>query len=214
MKTQVARPNVRKAALQMALGGVVGLVSTLGLSVLLPSVTDALTPSSAALLGTGLVYALMGLFVGLGVGIPKLGANILSVGDAEDLVDQRTMLSGSAVSCLALGSSMVLLALSGRGGLISASLAAGLLAASVVLSIGISIAQWRLYDELMRGISLDASAIMAGAATMVILPWATLAHLGRTGPINPLGLIAVLAISMLFGSFVAAGRRGLLLPPQ
>ena len=75
-----------------------------------------------------------------------------------------------------------------------------------------SVLQWKLYDELMRGISMEASAFMAAILFPAVSLWAVLAHLGRTGPIDPLGLIALLAGSMLLGSTMAAGRRGLVLP--
>lgn len=212
MTSKPVNSTSRKVVLQLLAGGVVGALVSLGLASLLPDLKESVEPGAAALLAIGLIFALMGLFVGLGVAIPGIGTNVLNVADREDLADQRAILTGSAVCCIALGLAMALLALSGPEGPVSGLLAFWALAGSFVLATAITAFQWRLYDELMRGVSLEASAWMAGIAFPGITLWAALAHIGKAAPIDPLGLIAAMAGSMLLGSFLVTGRRGLLVP--
>jgi hypothetical protein len=205
-------PNKRKIVLQLAAGGLFGFVSAMAVGWALPELDTPPSPGAAALIAIGLIYTIMGLFVGLGVVLPGLGARLLNVVDREDLADQRAILAGSAVSCIALGLALMLLALAGPQSEVSNVLAIGALAFAMILTTAITMLQWQRYDELMRGISLEASTFMAGIAFPVIVLWAAFAQTGLAGPIDPLGLVALLAGSMLIASFIAAGRRGLLLP--
>ncbi len=205
-------PNKRKIVLQLAAGGLFGFVSAMAVTRALPHLDQPTSPGAAALIAIGLIYAIMGLFVGLGVAFPGLGARLLNVVDRDDLADQRAILTGSAVSCISLGLALILLALAGPEGQVSNVLAIGTLAFALILTTAITVLQWRRYDELMRGISLEASAFMAGIAFPAIVLWAAFSQTGLAGPIDPLGLVAVLAGAMLVATFIAAGRRGLLLP--
>jgi hypothetical protein len=212
MKSEPVQLNVRKLVPQMLAGGVVGLLAVTVGDRLLPDLPAAAGPGAAVLFGVGAMYAVMGLFVGLGVAIPSLGARMLNVADHDDLADQRAMLTGSAVCCISLGLALMLLAYSGPESEIPSALAIGALAVALSIYVGVTVAQWRLYDELMRGLWLESSAIMAGIAFPAISLWAALAHNGLLAPIDPLGLIAGLAGSMLLATFIAVGRRGLLMP--
>lgn len=213
MSRENARPNYRKLLIQLGVGAVFGAAMGFGLSaMMLPQLESVGGAGAFALASVGMLYAVMGLFIGFGLVFPALGAKMLNVVDRDDLADQRAILTGSAVCCTALGLALLMLALSGPQGHISGVLAAGALASALILSVVVSVLQWKLYDELMRGISMEASAFMAAILFPAVSLWAVLAHLGRTGPIDPLGLIALLAGSMLLGSIMAAGRRGLLLP--
>ncbi len=211
MTMKPVKPNARKLALQLLSGGLVGSIASLGLIKALPSLLRTEEFGGVALLATGMIYALVGLFGGLGVAVPWIGTRLLNVADHEDLADQRAILAGSAVSCFALGLALMLVALAEPQGSVPGSLAIAALALSLVLATVITCLQWRLYDELMRGISLESTAVMAGIAFPVITLWATLAHVGKAAPIDPLGLIALIAGALLIGSFIAAGRRGMLM---
>jgi hypothetical protein len=213
MMSEPVRPNYRKLAIQLIAGAVVGAVAGFALSaVMVPQLENVAGPGGFALAGVGLIYAAMGLFVGLGLLFPGLGAKVLNVADRDDLSDQRAMLVGSAVSCTVLGAALLLVALSGPQGLVPGALAVSALAFALVLLAAVTVLQWRLYDELMRGVSLEASAILAGIVFPVVALWAALAHSGQAAPLDPLGLIALLSGAMLLATFIAAGRRGLLLP--
>lgn len=205
-------PTKRKLVVQMLSGGAIGLFVSLGFVWLLPDLQGPAEPGALALIGIGMIYALMGLCVGLGVAVPGIGANLLNVADREDLADQRALLAGSAVSCLALGLALILVALAEPQGPVTGNLAFGALASSLVMATAITCMQWRLYDELMRDVSLESTAVLAGIAFPVITLWATLAHIGKAAAIDPLGLIALIAGAGLIGTFVAAGRRGMLVP--
>jgi hypothetical protein len=213
MMSSTVRPNYRKLAFQLAAGAVVGAISgSVIATVFEPLLLEGTGAGAFALAGVGLLYAAMGLFVGLGLVFPGLGAKMLNVADRDDLADQRAILTGSAVSSIVFGLALIMVAFSGPQGMISGGLAISALAFGIVLMTAVTIAQWRLYDELMRGLSLQGSGYMAAILFPVLTLWAALAHNGAAPPIDPLGLIALLAGALLAGAFIAVGRRGLLLP--
>lgn len=213
MTQSTISPSQRKLILQLLAGGVVGAAASFSSHRWLePLLTKDASAGAGALMTVGLLYALMGLIVGLGLVFPAFGTRLLNVADRDDLSDQRAMLTGSAISCTALGLALAALAFTGPQGLVSGVWAVGALVFSLVVTALITIKQWRLYDELMRGISLEATAIMAGTAFPAIAVWAAVAHVGMTAPLDPLGVIALMAGSMLLGTFISAGRRGLLKP--
>ena len=86
----VGASKVRKLAMQMVAGAAVGASVTFGLLTFVgKSRFDLDDPSRVIALVTGLVFALTGLVVGLGVMAPKSGAHLLNVEDAEELREQR-----------------------------------------------------------------------------------------------------------------------------
>lgn len=213
MTCQSERQNHRKLWGQLLIGGAFGAIISLVYHLYFePLVEQGGGAGASALATIGMLYCVMGLFVGLGLVFPAMGTKLLNVEDRDDLADQRAILTGSAVCCIALGIAFLMLALSGPQGQISGVLAAGALAFALILSLVISVVQWKLYDEMTRGISMEVSAFMAAIQVPAISLWALLTHLGWAGPIDPLGLIALLAGAMLPASLLAAGRRGLLLP--
>lgn len=212
MTREPVRPNYRKLLLQLISGAVVGAVAGFAIATFAPQFDRFAGGGAIALAGVGLLYVAMGLFVGLGLVFPGLGAKVLNVADQDDLTDQRTILTGSSTGSTILGVALLLVAMSGPQGLVPGVLAVSVLGFAMVLLTAITILQWRHYDELMRGVSVEASAFMAGILFPAVSLWAVLAHIGQTAPIDPLGLVALLAGSMLLATFIAAGRRGLLLP--
>lgn len=205
---QAAR--MRKLALSMiggaALGGAVvafGLVPLLKTRLL----TD---PGAIAAAGVGLIYVLMGLIVGLGALFPGAGAKVLNVPDREELEDQRAMLLGGAFCYLAFGAALILLALAGPGGPVPASLALAGLAGSFALSCLITWLQWDKYDELSRQVSLESGSIGFLIVLPILTLWGAANHLGFVASFSPLAVIAVLALAVVLGAFIAAGRRSLL----
>lgn len=198
------------------MSGILGLgVGYAAISLLTAGAGDAfraLGLQALILAAVGLIYGLTGAIVGLGTLLPGAGARVLNVAGREDLVDQRAMLLGSAVACLAMAAALLMLALSGPQGVVSDAAALGTLGAAMVVVVAITWRQWRHYDELMRQLSWESAGIGLGLAFPLLTLWAALAHLGRAAPLDPLGLIAALAAALLLGAFMAAGRRGLLLP--
>jgi hypothetical protein len=163
-----------------------------------------------ALSGVGVIYLMMGLMVGLGTLMPGPGSKLLNVAGPDDLTDQRRVLLGSAASSLFIGAGLLALSLAGPAGLVPDGLALGTLALAFVLCVVIGLRQWSEYDELMRQMTTECGSI----AFMIALPglggWAALAHLGRAAPFTPLWVLAALMFVLLISSFIAAGRRGLL----
>jgi hypothetical protein len=206
------RPNYRKLVIQLIAGAVVGAGLGAALSLTLPELERTAGLGAFALAAVGMLYAAMGLLVWLGLVFPQLGVKVLNVADQDDLADQRAILTGSAGSCTVLGAALMLLAFSGPQGLVPGVLAVSALAFALVLLTAVTVLQWRLYDELMRGVSLEASAILAGLLVPGLSLWAGLIHIGKAAAFDPLGLIALLMGALLLATFVAAGRRGLLMP--
>src|SRR3546814_6239008 len=90
MTTEVHAPSRRKMALQALIGALAGGGGMFALMWLLDGETLHWQPSQIILAGVGLIYVLMGLFVGLGVLAPRaLGQRMLNVADAEEIVEER-----------------------------------------------------------------------------------------------------------------------------
>ena len=197
---------------RMLIGGVVGFAAMkFGLEGGLGPLLRGAVPGSAALAGFGLIYGLMGLFVGIGVAVPALGAKVLNVGGREDIEDQRAQMMGGAVSCLALGIGMILLALAKPGGAVPGAVGAAAFGFALLLTAVITLLQWRGYDELWRNMSLESAAWGGTLIAMTLLVWGALALIGRAVLPDPAGLVALVMGLQLLGTFIAIGRRGLLI---
>lgn len=208
--SETKMPKTRKLIFQLAFGGLIGgLASYFGLGVL-----DAQNMAADQLFvsGIGLLYLLMGLIVGFGLIAPKLGSNILNVEDADEIRDQRRILTGSAICMVALGAALMALPLAAPASLIS-SLAGfgGLLAALLIFAV-ISIRDWKYYDEMMMQLSRDAGNIAFCGIGGTLLIWASAASLGLIAAPTPLALVAIISGGSLLAIFIASGRRGLLIP--
>lgn len=86
-------------------------------------------PSRIAAVGAGLIYALMGLIVGIGSLMPAFGAKFLNVEDAGEIVEERKALAPGAIVSLLVGVLFLSLALAPSGdfeGAISRELAVAL----------------------------------------------------------------------------------------
>src|SRR3546814_16122315 len=99
MTTEVHAPSRRKMALQALIGALAGGGGMFALMWLLDGETLHWQPSQIILAGVGLIYVLMGLFVGLGVLAPRaLGQRMLNVADSEEIVKERAIMGSRAVS--------------------------------------------------------------------------------------------------------------------
>lgn len=208
-----AEPKVnktRKLILQIMSGGLFGgLVAYLGLGVLR---AETMAADQLIVSGIGLVYLLMGLIVGVGLIAPKLGSSMLNVEDANEINEQRRILTGSTICMVALGAALIALPLAGPNGRISAVAGFGGLAASLLILVVISIRDWRHYDEMMMQLSRDAGNIAFCSIGGVLLIWASAASVGLTSAPTPLALVATNMGGFLLSIFVASARRGLLVP--
>ncbi len=210
------RSKTRKMLIQMAIGAIAGASVTYALlAIVEKSGFDMDDPARLAGLAAGIVFALMGLIVGIGTLAPRPGAHLLNVEDADELREQRRPLSRSSLVMLLIGGAMIALALAAAGG------AAGkqtreVAAIAVVVAIvgvgGLSIASRGQQDELIQAVGTEAAAAAMYAVLTIFGVWAALAHLGYLAWIEPLGLLAVLLAVQLAAAFWVSGRRGLLRP--
>lgn len=160
--------------------------------------------------GVGLVYLITGLFILMGTALPGVGARILNVSDVEELLEQRAILNGSAVTVMALGTMLLCLAGAGPGGFVPDLLVLAAIAGALIVSVVISVRQWPLYDELWRQLTWECSAFAFAVLLPVLIVWGAAVQLGYLGAMDPLGVIALAAGSLLVGAWIATSRRGLL----
>jgi hypothetical protein len=133
--TPVHRFKRAKFWKQVAIGAIVGGVS-MGLA--LASIDGlkgaTLTPDEAVALGAGVIYSLIGLFVGVGALFPKAGSELLNVEDEEEIRDQRHIFGWGAVAMLLSGLLMLGLVLGSPGfEFLGRAVAAALVAACVAM---------------------------------------------------------------------------------
>jgi hypothetical protein len=208
-----APPKWRKHVVGVAVGMAAGLIGAFATIRVIESGTlGEFEGSQLAAALVGLIFLLTAFGVGAGLVSPRLGAQYLNVENAEELKEQRRMLALSAAGMIAWGLLLFVLAASGPTGALPALPAllavAGLLAAVVALTA----AQWRLMDELLRQTSSEGGN-MAFYLTLVFGGgWATLAYLGFVPGPGHLDWITLISVATLAGTFIAAGKRGLLTP--
>jgi hypothetical protein len=211
---EASRKKFGLLLVRMLIGGVVGFAAMkFGLESGLGLLLRGAGPGAAALAGFGLIFVLMGLFVGLGAALPGLGAKVLNVSGREDIEDQRAMFGGSAVSCLTLGIGMTLLALAAPNGPVPTIVGLAAFVFALFLSAAITLLQWPRYDELWRRLTLEGTAWGGSLLAMSLLVWGALAIVEFAALPDPAGLVALVMGLNLLGCFVAIGRRGMLLQP-
>ncbi|WP_432769305.1 MAG: hypothetical protein HEQ22_00780 [Sphingopyxis sp.] len=204
----------RKTLLAMGVGAIAGGA---GMMLLLTMFDRAALPdpdpSRIATAGIGLIYALMGVAVGLGVLAPRAGARILNVEDADELREQRAILLANAVGCIAMGAALMLLGVAAGAG---APLALGqplvfalLIAALIVASVA-GVWCWPRYDELMRSMAGEGAAAGGYLIFFALVLWGGAAATGLAALPGALDLLSIAFGFMLIGCFVAVGRRGML----
>lgn len=169
--------------------------------------------SRLALTATGVMYLLIAVMIGLGLAAPRTGAKVLNVDDAEELVDERPKLIRSILYMAVLGAALMLLGVARSpdfaAGLVAPGVALAAMALLFLLSL-VSFLWMKYYDELDRQMGLEGGAWAFFLSAGVLLPWAALDALGWNARLNALDVITVLSVSLLAGSFIAVGRRGMM----
>jgi hypothetical protein len=195
----------------MAAGAVMGAAASIAFMELVgKSRLDTGDPGVVVAMIAGLSYGAMGLFVGLGILAPRQGAMFLNVEDAEEIREQRATLWPSAVACMLIGMFMLVLALAPEGegsGRTGWALGAG---ACLAGAWAVALATRGRTDELLRQVSLEASALTLHIALLGLSLWGLLSHLGFVAWMSPLTLVAGLALLYLAAIFWSAGRKGLM----
>lgn len=202
---------VRKLLIPAAGGGLVGFVAAAGtLRLIDSSLVDGLDKSATIAALVGMLYLLIGLMIMVGIASPQMGAKFLNVEDADELREQKQVLSVSGWAMMLWGAALMVLALAAPGGPVpqAAALAVGL--AGLVIGTLLSVKAYRASDELMLMVNLEGGALSYGLSFLIIGGWAMAAHLGYCSAPQPLDLLSLFYALALLASFIAVGRRGML----
>ena len=202
---------VRKMLIPALIGAVAGFGASAGMLYFIdsPSVGGlGLSATIAALVGA--IYVLIGAGITFGTANPQLGAKFLNVEDADELREQKKMLGLSGIAMLLWGVALVALALAAPDGPVpqAAALAIGL--GGLVIGTAMSVLIYRECDELMLAVNLEGGALASGLVFVVVGGWAICAHLGYAAAPMPLDLLTLFYVLLLIASFIAVGRRGML----
>lgn len=213
---QVLRgPKTRKLLLQTISGAVVGAAVTFFFLEYVGSAADIHDPGRLTAIGAGIIYVLMGAFVGIGALAPGAGARFLNVEDAQEIVEERSKIGPGAMVCILVGVLLIALALTPGGdfpGLLSPGPAALVAAACFAGVIALGFRMRRRVDEFNRALSIEATAVAMHICVVLFGGWAALAHLGYVSWIAPLGLLGGFALIELAAIFFIVGKRGMLMP--
>jgi hypothetical protein len=208
-------PGPGKLLGQLAVGFVTGGVGAYLMLMALDGASPAIKEDGSRIFAMliGLIYALTGAAVLVGVAAPKVGAATLNVEDEEELREQRVMLGLSSVSFLLIGAFLAALALGGGEAPVVDRTIAGVVAGvAALVVVAVNIYSYRLIDELMLSMTKDAAVITTSALLLLFGGWAAIAELGKASMFQPLHFIAGFFAIYLASVFVVVGRRGLLKP--
>ncbi len=212
-KTPATPRWVRKLLIPGLIGGVVGYAAAATMMHFIDSsAVGGLGKSATIAALIGVVYAVIGLGVGFGAASPKIGARFLNVEDADELREQKKVLTLSGASMALWGASLLALALAAPDGPVPQAVALAVGAGGLFIGSWLSLPAYRASDELMRAVSLEAGALGYGLVLLVVGLWAMLAHLGYTAAPTPLDLLSLFYVLVLVASFIVVGRRGMLAP--
>ena len=215
MTRVMEKKTARKLIVQILTGAAFGAAGTFLFLQYGGEVADFEDPSRLAAAATGIIYALMGLFVGFGAIAPGAGAKFLNVEDADEILAERKSIGPGAVGCLLIGLMLMALALTpggGRPGALSPDAAVVIAAICVAGLIATSYWIRGRIDEFNRQLGVESSALAMHASILLFGGWAALAHAGYVQWIAPLGLLAGFALLELGAIFWVVGKRGMLVP--
>lgn len=213
--TQEGNRRWRKTVVSALLGALVGAGAVSGLMAAAGAdLLDAMGPSRLALSAVGLIYLLMGAMVAFGVAAPRAGAQVLNVADADELRDDRANMIFSALVSGLFGAVLLLLALARGPGFVAGVIPTGLaFGALMLLLVGGGIASWLWrdrFDELGRQLGLEGAAWAFYLSWTILLLWGAADFLGFGPRLTAIDAVSVPAACLLLGSFVAIGRRGMM----
>ena len=204
---------VKKILFPALLGGVVGYAAAAtALHFIGHEPVGGLGKSTTIATLVGVLYIVFGLTVGLGTLSPKVGAHFLNVEDADELREQKKVLTSSGSAMVLWGVGLIGLALAAPDGPLPQAAALAVCAGGLVIGTVLSIPSYRLSDELMRAVTLEAGAVSYGLVLLVVGGWAMLAHVGYVAAPQPLDLLTLFYVLVLLASFISTGRRGMLTP--
>lgn len=207
-----ARPSkVKKTLFAASLGGAAGFLGTMAFTKLgFTGRLGVLGPSEEIAALVGMLYALVGIAMGVGLIVPKAGATYLNVEDAEEIAEQRGMLGYSTLCMLVLGIALIVAALAEPVGVIAPGVAVTVFAAAMILSVVFGILSRRYQDELMQAMGRESAALAFYLLALIGGSWALLGHLGYAAPPAPLDWLTMIWSLMLIGAFIVVGKHGMM----
>lgn len=204
-------PWVRKLIVPMIGGAVVGGLATFGLLSWIDTAIPAEPePSILVAAAVAAFYLVVAAITAVGTLNPQLGARYLNVEDADELREVRKMLLLSAGGMALWGAALLALALAAPAGPLPIPAALTLGVAGLAGGGVFAVMSYRLADELMVAVNLEAGAVSYGLVLLVIGGWGMLAHLGYVAGPQPLDLLTSFYILVMLATFIAAARRGML----
>lgn len=202
---------LRKIVVPALIGGVAGFAATFGLMRYIDSpAVGGLGTSAASAAVVGVLYCVIAAIIMVGTASPRLGARFLNVEDADELREQQRMLALSGAAMALWGAALLALALAAPEGPVPQTLALLIGVGGLVIGSGLSVLVYRVSDELMLAVNLEAGALTYGLVLLVVGMWATLAHLDYVAGPEPLDLLTLFYVLVLIASFITTGRRGML----
>ena len=211
MNTDQAKPFWRRILPYFVIGAVSGSAT----AVFFPDLMDeGILPNVSvgviAGLGTGALYLFFALILGVGLVSPNLGQKLSGAQTADDLRDNRAMISPAAVAMAAFGAALIILASSGSQGSIDPILGATLTVVLLVVG-GVALrASMAASDELYRTSNNEAASVGYYIAVAVLGSWGILSHTGFFAPPGGLDVLTTFYWIALTASVVVSYRRGML----
>ena len=221
MTSKTETPRVpqkwRKLLTQLALGLVSGAVVGYGAGYLTGDYLEARglkdLPLSVEIAGlVAVLYIFVSVLVLAGSVRPAIGARILNVEDADEVREMHSQFVSSGVAMLLWGLALLALALAAPVGPLQAPAALAIGAGGLLIGLWFAFKSYRNSDELMLSMNLEAGAVTYGLVVVVLGGWAMLAHLGYAAAPAPLTILSLFYVLVLVASFIAIGRRGMLMP--
>lgn len=202
----------RRQWIKWAVQGGLGFVSGFGaMAFLHESELLARIQCSAGAVGLFLVgsaYLVVGLFVFVMSIDPRVGAKVLFLQDADEVLDLRAVLLSSGIVYALIGVGQVALVLADAE-VVSPLIGATTMLFSFVLAACVIVYLWSLYDEFWKQVTLEASQITLLILVLLVTGWSITARFGWGPAVDPLGLIALLTGVALAGGMIAVLRRGI-----
>jgi hypothetical protein len=159
---------------------------------------------------TGATLVVIAVLGGLAAASVRTGLHL--VDDemaAEDLRERGRLMLCSFTWMACFGLLLIGLGLAGAGVLSPAAALAGVLVLIPVLTL-LTIAAWRLQDELGRTLSHETGNMAFYLIFVIGGGWAILAHLGFAAAPAPLDWVTLVTVLLFAASFIVLGRRKLL----
>lgn len=202
---------LRKLVIPALIGGIAGFAASYAMLHFIDSdMVGGLGTSESIAALVGVLYCVIAVGLLIGTANPRLGARFLNVEDAEELREQHRMLVYSGLAMVLWGVALLALALAAPGGPVSQNAALAVGASGLVIGTLLAVQSYRMSDELMLAMNLEAAALTYSLAVLVLGTWAVIAHLGYTAGPQPLDLLTTFYVLVLVATFIVIGRRGML----